>query len=66
MEKIRESSSSGAFECVKFNLPAPESVSPARESTSSGWLSVRFPWHPASAAVGWVYNAHVEAYRLAI
>eukprot|EP00959_Pyramimonas_sp_CCMP1952_P099421 2078529-Pyramimonas_sp.AAC.2 len=29
----------------------------------SGWLSVRFPWHPASATVGWVYKVDGEACR---
>eukprot|EP00959_Pyramimonas_sp_CCMP1952_P007347 153829-Pyramimonas_sp.AAC.1 len=29
----------------------------------ASWLSVRFPRHPASAAVGWVYNVAGEACR---
>eukprot|EP00959_Pyramimonas_sp_CCMP1952_P335286 7020675-Pyramimonas_sp.AAC.1 len=32
-------------------------------SRCSGCLSVRCPWHPASAAVGWVYNMVGKACR---
>eukprot|EP00959_Pyramimonas_sp_CCMP1952_P375145 7856618-Pyramimonas_sp.AAC.1 len=39
----------------------------ARDTTHSdlvtGWLSVRFPWHPASAAVGWVWPGGHAAKR---
>eukprot|EP00976_Prorocentrum_cordatum_P051318 1036436-Prorocentrum_minimum.AAC.1 len=43
--------------------PVPDLYVLPGGSLNSGWLSVRFPWHPASAAVGWVYTVAGEVAR---